>query len=248
MKLIAAVDEKWGIGKAGALLASVPEDMKFFRESTRGHVLVMGHNTLVSFPNSKPLPARLNIVMSRREKAVPGAVVCDSTEQLLALLQDFSSDDIFVIGGGMIYSLLMPYCETAYITKMQFDGKADAFFPNLDENPSWQAVSESQEKEHEGLRFSFVKYENRAVKPLHFNGNSSAMADYFKKKSPEESALCEENACVRAYAKPLERGVTAGDVADFLAEQSGCSFEEYLRRNRFLMTKDGFLAAVSNNQ
>lgn len=254
MKLIAAVDSNWGIGKNCSLLASIPEDMKFFRESTRNHVLVMGHKTLLSFPGSKPLPARLNIVMSRSEKAVKGAVVCDSTGQLLALLQDFSSDDIFVIGGGMIYSLLLPYCETAYITKMQFDGGADAFFPNLDEDPSWQIVSGSEEKEHEGLRYSFVTYQNSAVQPLDFKGQSSAMSDYFKKAESREFDLAvfyndsgnEERQYRKEllellfpYFRPLEKGVTAAEVAAFLSEGEG-SFEEFLRKNHFLTAQEDF--------
>lgn len=160
MKLIAAVDEKWGIGKNNSLLTSIPEDMKFFRESTLNRVLVMGHNTLISFPNSKPLPKRVNIVLSRKENVIDGAIVCNSFEQLFKVLQNYSSDDVFVIGGGMVYNLLLPYCDTAYITKMQFDGKADTFFPNLDENQSWQVINESAEKVYNGLRYSFVTYQN----------------------------------------------------------------------------------------
>lgn len=254
MKLIAAVDSNWGIGKNCSLLTSIPEDMKFFRESTRDHVLVMGHKTLISFPGCKPLPARLNIVMSRRTEAVKGAVVCDSTEQLLALLQDFSSDDIFVIGGGMIYSLLLPYCETAYITKMQFNGGADAFFPNLDENPSWQIVSESEEKEHEGLSYSFVTYQNSGVQPLDFKGQSSPMSDYFKKRESREFNLAvfyderdKEERKYREellellfpYFRPMEKGVTAADVAAFLSEGEG-SFEGFLRKNHFLAAAEDF--------
>ena len=132
MKLIAAVDSNWGIGKNCSLLASIPEDMKFFRESTRNHVLVMGHKTLLSFPGSKPLPARLNIVMSRSEKAVKGAVVCDSTGQLLTLLQDFSSDDIFVIGGGSIYKYMLPHSKYLYLTEVDAEPEADTFFPEFD--------------------------------------------------------------------------------------------------------------------
>lgn len=252
MKLIAAVDEKWGIGKNSTLLTSIPEDMKFFRESTRDHVLVMGHNTLISFPNSKPLPARLNIVMSRREKSVKGAVVCESTEQLLALLRDFSSDDIFVIGGGMIYSLLLPYCDAAYITKMRFDGEAETFFPNLDDDPSWRIVSETEEKEFEGLRYSFVTYKNSAVEPLDFKGQSPSMSDYFKKRESREFSLAvfrdkgdrdeqkyreELLELLFPYFRPMENGVTAAEVAAFLSENGG-SFEHYLRKNHFLTAKE----------
>ena len=129
MKLIVAVDEKWGIGKDGDLLKSIPDDMRFFREKTRSAVLVMGYNTLLSFPGSKPLPGRLNIVLADVEGLrIPGAVVCGSMSGLFELLKNFDSDEVYVIGGGSMYRQLLPYCDTAYITKMRFAGGADTFF------------------------------------------------------------------------------------------------------------------------
>ena len=152
MKLIVAVDNNWGIGKDGDLLLSIPEDMKFFRETTRGKVLVMGYNTLLSFPGGKPLPGRLNLVLNNEPGCrVKGAVVCESIEQLFRLLGSFDGGDVFVIGGGSIYRQLLPWCDTAYITKMRFDGDADTFIPNLDEAEEWSVVSESEMMEHDGV-------------------------------------------------------------------------------------------------
>ena len=93
MKLIVAVDEHWGIGKANDLLLSIPDDMRYFREKTRGKVLVMGYNTLLSFPDGKPLPGRLNIVLNNEEGCcVSSAVVCESIEQMISLIGDFDSE------------------------------------------------------------------------------------------------------------------------------------------------------------
>ena len=134
MKLIVAVDERWGIGKDGDLLLSIPDDMRFFREMTRSAVLVMGYNTLISFPGSKPLPGRLNIVLNDAQGCrESGAVICRSLDQLFRFLNSFGSDEVFVIGGGSIYRQLLPYCNIAYITKMRFDGGADTFIPDLDQ-------------------------------------------------------------------------------------------------------------------
>ncbi|MBQ1380858.1 MAG: dihydrofolate reductase, partial [Ruminococcus sp.] len=172
MRMIAAVDENWGLGKNGDLLTSIPEDMRFFRQTTQGKVLVMGSKTLRSFPNAKPLPGRLNVVMTRQKDArFPGCVVCDGMDSLLALLAGFAPDDVMVIGGGGVYTQLLPYCTEALITKMQFNGEADTFLPNLDSLPEWSVAKESEQKEHEGILFSFVTYANSAVKPI---GDSAA--------------------------------------------------------------------------
>ena len=166
MKLIVAVDERWGIGKDGDLLLSIPDDMRFFREKTRTAVLVMGYNTLLSFPNSKPLPKRRNIVLSAEPVVIEGAEVVTSLEELFALLREVDSDNIFVIGGGSIYRQLYPYCDTAYITKMGFDGEADTFMANLDEEELWTVAEASEEKDYEGIKYRFLTYRNSAPKAL----------------------------------------------------------------------------------
>ena len=238
MKLIVAVDEQWGIGKNGDLLLSIPDDMRFFREKTRRAVLVMGYNTLLSFPNSKPLPNRMNLVLADIEGVkAPGTVICGSMEQLFGIIKDMNSDDIFVIGGGYTYRHFLPYCDTAYITKMQFSGDADTFIPNLDELPEWTVAEESEEKEHEGVQYRFVTYRNSAPKPVGFTGANIDMPRYFAKKealtleiADDEAYRAEWKALLHAYFRPLEQGLSADDVAAFLKEDDG-TFEAYLRKN-----------------
>ena len=249
MKLIVAVDEHWGIGKANDLLLSVPDDMRYFREKTRGKVLVMGYNTLLSFPGSKPLPARLNIVLNNEEGCcVSGAVVCNSIEQMFSLLGDFSGDDVYVIGGASIYRQLLPYCDTAYITKMRFDGQADVYIPDLDKLDNWSVWSESEMMEFEGTEFSFVEYRNSDPVPVAFNAKSSDMSAYFRKKDAAEFDMIACNSedyvaglcgVLRAYYKPLRDGFTAKQVDEYLGSDYE-SFERYLRDKQLIATLDDF--------
>ena len=221
MKLIVAVDNNWGIGKDGDLLLSIPEDMKFFRETTRGKVLVMGYNTLLSFPGGKPLPGRLNLVLNNEPGCrVKGAVVCESIEQLFRLLGNFDGGDVFVIGGGSIYRQLLPWCDTAYITKMRFDGDADTFIPNLDEAEEWSVVSESEMMEHDGVLFSFVTYRNSAPKPLAFRAVDGTLAQYFKKDM-----------------EPLPDGFGSEDAERFLSDGEP-SLEAYLLREGYIKPQE----------
>ena len=123
MKLFAAADKEWNIGNKGELLFSLPDDMKFFRTTTSGKVVVMGRKTLESFPGSKPLKNRVNIVLSRNAHEVEGAEFVNSVDELLEKVKEYNSDDVYVIGGAQIYSLLLPYCDTALITHV--DAVAD---------------------------------------------------------------------------------------------------------------------------
>ena len=167
MKTIVAVDKKWGIGKANGLLFSLPEDMKFFRETTRGKVVVMGLNTLRSFPNGAPLKNRVNIVLSDVDvDAVDGLIVCRSIDELKNEIKKYNPDDVFVIGGGMMYRQFCDYCSEAYITKVDADGEATVFFPNLDEKPNWTLASESLSVVTNGYIISFCKYVNNSIEAL----------------------------------------------------------------------------------
>ena len=117
MNLIAAADENWAIGKDGGLLAHLPGDMKFFRETTKEKVVVMGRKTLESFPGKKPLKNRVNIVLTRNTDYAPeGVTLCGSVEEALELLKQYDSEDVFIIGGGTVYRAFLPYCKKAYIT------------------------------------------------------------------------------------------------------------------------------------
>ena len=159
MNLIAAVDKNWAIGLHNRLLTSIPNDMKFFRETTTGGVVVMGRRTLESFPGQRPLPNRTNIVLTRREDyKVKGAQVVHSVEELHEALAGYPSETVYVIGGESVYRLLLDECDTAYITKIDFAFDADAFFPNLDQNPDWEMVEESDEDTYQDLIYHFTTY------------------------------------------------------------------------------------------
>lgn len=160
MKMIVAADEKWGIGIKGGLLTPLPEDMKFFRSTTKDSVVIMGRKTLESFPDGKPLKNRVNIVISTREDLnTEGIIKVSSIEEAVEKSKDYPDKNVFVIGGGTVYRQMLKYCDTAYITKIEkiFDD-ADTFIDNLDEIDDWKIVEKSGTKEYNGTKFSFVTY------------------------------------------------------------------------------------------
>lgn len=160
MNLIVAVDQNWGIGNDNKLLVSIPSDMKFFRQQTMGKVVVMGRKTLESFPNGLPLQKRTNIVLTRDPNyAVKDAIIVHDIPELLEELKKYSDDEIYVIGGGKVYEQLLPYCNLAHVTKIDFSYQADTYFPNLDEMEDWEITGQSEEQTYFDLEFSFVKYE-----------------------------------------------------------------------------------------
>ena len=160
MNLIVAVDKNWAIGKNNKLLVSIPSDMKFFRETTSGKVVVMGRKTLESFPNGLPLKNRVNIVLtSDPSYQVRGAVIVHSIEEALKEVEKYPTEDVYVIGGETIYRQMLPYCDVAHITKIDHAYEADAYFPNLDEMPEWEIVADSEEQTYFDLEFQFLMYQ-----------------------------------------------------------------------------------------
>ena len=157
MKLIVAVSENWGIGKDNGLLFSIPTDMRFFRETTKGHTVVMGRKTLESFPNGQPLKNRTNIVLSKNLPEGEGYIVVRSLEELLDRVSEID-DEIFIIGGESVYKLLLPYADTAYITKVDAVVPADSYMPNLDDDKAWEIESVSDEITENGVSFRFCTY------------------------------------------------------------------------------------------
>ena len=147
MNIIVAVDKNWAIGKNNKMMWSIPADMRFFREKTTGHVVVMGRKTLESFPNGLPLKQRTNLILSRdRSYKVKGALVLHTMEELLEHLKEYDSSDIFIIGGESIYRQFLPYCDTAYVTRIDHAYDADTYFPNLDELLEWTMTEVSEEQ------------------------------------------------------------------------------------------------------
>lgn len=160
MNLIVAVDKNWAIGKENKLLVSIPQDMKFFRETTMGKVVVMGRKTLESFPGGQPLKKRTNIVITRdKNYSVKDAIVVHSVEEALEELKNYNSEDIYVIGGESIYRQMLPHCNVAHVTKIDHAYEADTYFPNLDEKDEWVVTGVSDEQTYFNLEYEFVRYE-----------------------------------------------------------------------------------------
>ena len=125
-----------------------------------GKVVVMGRKTLESFPNGLPLQKRTNIVLTTdRSYSVKGAIIVHDIPELLEELKKYDDDQIYVIGGGKVYEQLLPYCNLAHVTKIDFAFEADTHFPNLDAMDDWEITGESEEQTYFDLEFSFVKYE-----------------------------------------------------------------------------------------
>lgn len=159
MNLIVAVDKNWAIGKNNKLMWSIPADMKFFRETTKGNVVIMGRKTLESFPQGQPLKNRINIVITKnKDYKVKDAVVVHSVEEAVDEAKKYEGE-IFVIGGESIYRAMLEYCDTAYITKIDHAYDADTFFPNLDEDQQWKMTKISDEQTCFDLEYYFTVYE-----------------------------------------------------------------------------------------
>lgn len=166
MKAIVAVDEHWGIGKNNDLLFSIPEDMKFFREKTKETTVCMGYNTLLSFPGSKPLKNRVNIVLAPEGIERDDCIVTHTLKELAVELKKYDTDKVFVIGGAMFYKTMLPYCSEIYVTKVKADGQATVFYPNLDELAEFECTYTSEEIESNGLKFNFTTYKNNKIIPF----------------------------------------------------------------------------------
>lgn len=167
MQLIVAVDNNWAIGNNNNLLVSIPEDHKFFRQTTMGHVVVLGRKTLAGFPNGLPLKGRTNIIVTHDpDFEAKDAIVVHSKEELLSKLSEYDSDEVFIIGGESIYNMMYEYCDTAHVTKINYSYQADKYFPNLDEMENWEITGDSDEQTYFDLEYYFYRYENKNPKPL----------------------------------------------------------------------------------
>ena len=162
MNMIVAVDRSWGIGYQNKLLNSIPEDMKFFRETTTGKIVVMGRKTLESFPGGRPLKNRTNVVLTTdTHYAVPGAEVVHTLEEALAFLAPYDQEDIYVIGGESIYRQFLPYCDTVHVTWMDYTYQADTWFPDLDADQEWYIAADSGERTYFDLPYEFRLYKRK---------------------------------------------------------------------------------------
>ena len=165
MRAILHADKEWGIGKNNGLMFRIPADMQFFKQTTTGNVVVMGSNTLKSFPGGKPLKDRLNIVLYPDGEDRDDCLIVKSLEELFKEIKKYPPEKVFVIGGMMMYKTLLPYCSEVLVTKVEAVGGADAFFENLDENKNFKLVYESEPQETNGYTIRFTTYQNLNILP-----------------------------------------------------------------------------------
>ena len=159
MELIVAVYDDWGIGKDGTQPVALSADRKFFRQTTRGAAVIVGRRTVEDFPGQQPLPGRLNIVLSRSCKELPGFTVC--ADPAAAMEAAKAAERVFVIGGGSIYRQMLPYCDRAYVTKVHNTPESDTFFPNLDSDPAWCLAQVLESGEENGIEYEMCLYERK---------------------------------------------------------------------------------------
>lgn len=156
MDLIVAVYDDWGIGRDGTQPIAVSADRKFFRETTKGALVIVGRKTLADFPGGKPLPKRVNVVLTRGAMEQEDVVICHSPEEALALAE--KAERAFVIGGGSVYRQMLPYCDRAYVTKVHVKPESDTFFPDLDASSDWTMAEVLQSGEENGITYEMCLY------------------------------------------------------------------------------------------
>ena len=159
MELIVAVYEDWGIGKDGTQPIALSADRKFFRETTRGAMVIVGRRTVEDFPGQQPLPGRVNVVLSRSCSQLPGFTVCSSPEEAADLASN--AERAMVIGGGSIYRQMLPMCDTAYVTKVHCTPDSDTFFPDLDAAPDWYLAETLLSGEENGIAYDMCLYRRK---------------------------------------------------------------------------------------
>ena len=159
MELIVAVYDDWGIGKDGTQPIALSADRKFFRETTRGSLVIAGRRTIADFPGRKPLPGRGNVALTRQNMEIPGFTVCHSPEEVLELAKNH--ERAFVIGGGSVYREMLPYCDRAYITRVHVTPESDTFFPNLDQDSRWYLAETLQSGVENGISYEMLLYERK---------------------------------------------------------------------------------------
>ena len=156
MELIVAVYDDWGIGRDGTQPVALSADRKFFRQTTRGAMVIAGRRTIADFPGQKPLPGRVNVALTRQNIDIPGFTVCHSPAEAVALAK--TAERAMVIGGGSVYRQMLPYCDTAYITKVHATPVSDTFFPNLDTDSDWTLAEKLLSGVEEGIAYEMLRY------------------------------------------------------------------------------------------
>ena len=161
MDAIVAVYDDWGIGRDGTQPIALSVDRKFFREMTRGAMVIVGSRTVDDFPGKKPLPGRVTVVLSRKSVEIPGFVLCDTPEKAAEMAKE--AEKAYVIGGGTVYRQMLPLCDRAVVTKVHVTPKSDTFFPNLDEDPAWELTEILLSGEESGIAYEMCVYTRKGT-------------------------------------------------------------------------------------
>lgn len=156
---IVATDRNWGIGKNNDLLFHLKKDMQLFKQLTSSSIVFCGYNTLLSFPGSKPLKNRSTICLCPTDVEREDCFCVHSFSEAVKLVKELSkTTNVFVIGGGMLYRSMLDYYDEVYVNKVDADGEAEVFFPNLDENPNYEVKQILSVVEDEGYNTQLVIY------------------------------------------------------------------------------------------
>jgi len=160
---IAAIAENRAIGKDNDLIWNLPDDMKFFKETTLNSVVIMGRKNFESIPHKyRPLPKRINIVLTRNEDyEADGALVYNSIEEALKFCENEAHKSVFVIGGGEIYKLALEkdLVDVMYLTRVHESFEGDSFYPEFNE-ARWdkEVITEHPKDEKHDYSFSIEKW------------------------------------------------------------------------------------------
>ena len=161
MDLIVAVYDDWGIGRDGTQPIALSADRKFFREQTKGAMVIVGRRTIDDFPGKKPLPGRVNVALTRSNVEIPGFAVSHSPAEAAELAK--TAEKAMVIGGGSIYRQMLPYCDRAIITKVHVTPESDTYFPNLDEAAEWELSEILQSGTEDGIAYEMCLYTKKGT-------------------------------------------------------------------------------------
>ena len=161
MELIVAVYDDWGIGRDGTQPVALSVDRKFFRETTKGAMVIVGRRTIADFPGRKPLPGRVNVALTRQNMEIPGFTVVNSPEEAVELAK--TAERAMVIGGGSVYRQMLPFCDTAYITKVHCTIESDTYFPDLDADPQWAMKEVLLSGEENGISYEMCLYTKKGT-------------------------------------------------------------------------------------
>ncbi len=252
MQAIVAVDDEWGIGCGGDLLVRIPDDMRWFKEHTVGKTVIMGNCTFKSLPDSSPLKDRVNIILSHdRDLKVPGAIVLNSMDEVLDIIHTTGADDSIIIGGQTIYEQFLPYCDTAYVTRMHIPESIrrppDRFFPNLDGSDVWDLVESSGPRSYQGVRFWFAEYRNRRCQKIDRLSFPFIQKDECTFPIPSridpwrlDDFIVELLDTLYSYMRPIQDGMDPNDVREYENYADCMDFIQYLQFKRYISTEESF--------